>query len=199
MFKIRKIVSALIISSLILLLITACAELDSHSNISRFQQSEDLYQAGMRWGEWSKVLYLIRPRPESSNSEKMITKVNPDNGKKYQVVEIKQGNNDSIAEQKKSNEELLIHLDTIKVAHTEILSSFMNDAEGTGESRMLIEYRFDTSAKIRTLRYTVSWWHDEQSNTWFTDTPLPKEFEKPIAKETENKKRKTIKLSPKRY
>lgn len=173
-----------------MLIITACAELDSHSNISRFQQSEDLYQAGMRWGEWSKVLYLIRPRPESSNSEKMITKVNPDNGKKYQVVEIKQNNN-SIAEQKKSNEELLIHLDTIKVAHTEILSSFINDAEGTGESRMLIEYRYDTSAKINTLRYTLSWWHDEQSNTWFTETPLPKEFDMP--------KHKTIKLSPKRY
>ena len=162
--------------------------MDSHSSISRFQQSEDLYQAGMRWGEWSSVLYLMRPKPVSSNSEEMITKVNPDNGKKYQVVEIKQGNNDSIAEQKKSTEELLTHLDTIKVARTEILSSSMNDAEGTGESRILIEYRYDYSAKINTLRYMVSWWHDEQSNTWFTDTPLPKEFDVP--------KHKTIKLSP---
>ncbi|MCU7800474.1 MAG: hypothetical protein KZQ70_10070 [gamma proteobacterium symbiont of Lucinoma myriamae] len=58
------------------------------------------------------------------------------------------------------------------------------------ESRFRIEYRLDNSAKIKTIRHTVSWWYDKEGNHWFTDTPLPKEFDLP--------KVKTIKLSPKK-
>ena len=194
MFKIRKIVSALMISSLILLMVTACAEfseLDSHSAFSRFQQSEDTYRAGMRWGEWSGVLYLMRPKPISTESEKIITITDSSTGKEYQVVESQTENyNDSLLP-KLSREELLKHLATIKVSHIEALESSMSKEKGTGISRLRIEYHFDNSAIIKTLHYKVSWWYDKQSNTWFTDTPLPKEFDLP--------KHKTIKLSPKRY
>ena len=194
MLRIKKIVSAFIISSLTLLLVTACAELDSSSAINRFQKSEDLYLASMRWGEWTNVLQLIRARPENPGSE---------NGDKVQIMAVKPDSNERTTEQESSANtesstnkvsyynELLAHLDTIKVTHTEVLSSAMSESEGTGESHIIIQYRFDTSVKINSIRHTVSWWRDEQSNTWFTDTPLPKEFDQP--------KHKTIKLSPKRY
>ena len=174
LLKIKKIVSAFVISSLILLIITACAELDSHSPVYRFQKAEDAYRAGMRWGEWESVLYQIRPNPKTV----VVTVDSTDEADNY-------------IKEKTSRDELLTHLVTIKVTNAEALSSSMNEDEGTGETRMMIQYRFENSAKIQTIRYKVSWWHDEKSNTWFTETPLPKEFEPP--------KHKTIKLSPKRY
>lgn len=169
-------------------LAAACAELDSHSTFSRFQKSEDLYRASMRWGKWTNILQLIRPRPESSdstnyNSKKMLMNVKSDSN--YSST-----GQESSTEQESSFEELLAHLDTIHVSNVEVLSSAIK-AEGTGESRLLIQYRFDTSAKINSIRHTVSWWYDKQSNNWFTDTPLPKEFDLP--------KHRTIKLLPKRY
>lgn len=146
-----------------MLLLTACAELDSHSQISRFQKSEDVYRASMRWGEWTNMFQLMRDKPGSDiNSTKL----------------------------KPLSDEHLTHLETIKVKHIEVLSSGMNEEEGTGESRLKIEYRFDHSAKIQSFKHTVSWWYDKESNNWFTSTPLPEEFDLP--------KSRTIKLSPRR-
>lgn len=194
MLRIKKTVSAFIISCLTLLLVSACAELDSSSAINRFQKSEDLYLASMRWGEWTNVLQLTRDRPEKPSAE---------NADKLQAMVVKSDSNEHSAEQEPSAEqesstnknpsynELLSHLDTIKVTHTEVLSSALSETKDTAESHMIIEYRFDTSVKINSIRHTISWWRDEKSDNWFTDTPLPKEFDLP--------KRKTIKLSPKRY
>lgn len=182
MLRIKKIVSAFIISFLTILLATACAELDSSSAINRFQKSEELYLASMRWGEWTNVLQLIRDQPEKPGAE---------NAEKLPVMAVKSDSNERSTEQKFSYNELLNHLETIKVTHTEVLSSAMSEEEGTGESLVIIDYRFDTSVKIKSIRHTISWWRDEQSDNWFSDTPLPKEFDQP--------KHKTIKLSPKRY
>lgn len=151
----------MIISSIILLLLTACAEMDSHSSISRFQKSEDVYRASMRWGEWTNAFQLMREKPGSDSSS---------------------------TELKPLTDDYLSYLETIKVKHVEVLASGMNEKEGSGESKLKIEYRFDNSLKINTIRQTVSWWYDKESNHWFTNTPLPKEFDLP--------KSKTIKLSP---
>ena len=154
-------VKAIFISSILLLLMTACAELDSHSKISRFQQSENTYRAALRWGEWLGAFQLQRIKPGSNNNSKVI---------------------------QPPSEAYLDHLDTIKVKHIEVLSSGMHEDKETGETRFLIEYRFDNSAIIKKIRHKVSWWHDRKSNIWFTSTPLPKEFDLP--------KYRTIKLSP---
>lgn len=136
--------------------------MDSHSSISRFQKSEDVYRASMRWGEWHNVFQLMKDKPDTDiHSSKL----------------------------KPVSETYLNHLETIKVKHIEVLSSGINDKEGTGESRLKIEYRFDNSAKINSIRQTVFWWYDEASNHWFTNSPLPEEFDLP--------KSRTIKLSPK--
>ncbi len=203
MLKTRKIVAAIIISFLISLLLTACAELDTHSSLSRFQRSEKLYLSSMRWGEWSSFLYLLRAKPVNSGSEKIITITDPNTTKKYQVIEdqtivynksadresstSKESSTDreSSTSRESQREELLAHLETIKVTHTETLGTSMSEAEGIGESRVLVEYHFDARAKINSIRYNVSWWYDEPSNTWFTDTPLPKEL---------NSHRKTIRF-----
>jgi len=155
---------ALLLSMLTMLLLSACAEMDSHSQISRFQKSEDVYRASMRWGEWTNTFQLMRDKPGSDNSNSKL---------------------------KPLSDEYLTHLETIKVKHIEVLSSGMSKKEGTGESRLKIEYHFDHSAKIQLVRHTVSWWYDKESNNWFTGTPLPKEFDLP--------KSKTIKLSPRQY
>ncbi|MCW8930291.1 MAG: hypothetical protein OQL19_08655 [Gammaproteobacteria bacterium] len=197
MFKIKKIMLTFAIIPFILFMITACAELDSHSSLSRFQSAEDLYISSMRWGEWSSYLYLIRAKPTKKQTGKIITLTDPNTGNKYEVVETQVDSNNATDAQQSSNdktterEELLLHLDTIKVSHVEVLSSSLNEEKGTAKSRMLIEYHHDNSAKIKTLHYNVFWWHDETSNSWFSQTPMPKEFEPP--------KHKTIKLSPKRY
>lgn len=137
--------------------------MDSHSAISRFQKSEDIYRASMRWGEWTNTFQLMRDNPDSDNST---------------------------AKLKPPSEELLIHLDTIKVQHVEVLDSGMDEKEGKGQSRFKIEYNLDNSAVIKSIRHTVSWWYDRKANHWFTDTPLPEELDLP--------KTKTIRLSPKR-
>ena len=56
------------------------------------------------------------------------------------------------------------------------------------ESLFEIEYRFDNSAVIKKFKHKVKWWFDKENNSWYTDTPLPKEFAK--------SKSRTIKLSP---
>ncbi len=163
-------------------MVTACAELDSHSSVSRFQNSEDTYREGMHWEEWEKVLYLTRTKAENDLATDKATQMNPHTGKEYEVIN---ANNE---EKKREFEELIEHLETIKVLRTEVLSSSMNDDAGTGATRLLIEYRFNNSTKIQTIRQRLSWWHDEKINIWFTETPLPEEFTPP--------KKKTIKLSP---
>ena len=148
-------------SALILLFITACAEMDSHSSVSRFKQSEDTYKGSMRWGEWASIFQLMRDKPGSDAGSSKL---------------------------KPPSDEYLMHLDTIKVKNIEVLSSGRNDKQGTGESRFKIEYHLHNSAKINSIRQTVSWWYDDKNNFWFTSTPLPKEFDLPQSK--------TIKLSP---
>jgi len=140
----------------------------------------------MRWAEWSTYLYLLRKKPNSNQAEKVITIRDPSTAKKYKVIEDQTTSYNDSEEEKLSKEALIDHLSTIKVKRAEVLSSSMNG--DTGESRILIEYRFDNSAKINSIRHKVHWWHDKESNTWFSETPMPKEFEPG---------KKTIKLSPK--
>lgn len=165
-------------------MLTACAELDSHDKGFRYTKSENDYRAGMRWGEWNTVLYLIRPKPE-----KVIMKVDSTNEKSQQVIDVPKGENQY------SREELVDHLSTVKVKRLEVLSSSMGSDGISGQSRFKIQYRFDNSTKLNELRYKVTWWYDKDTNTWFSDTPLPPEFMPPKA---EPSKRKTIKLSPDR-
>ncbi|MCP3849413.1 MAG: hypothetical protein GY694_04125 [Gammaproteobacteria bacterium] len=193
MLKRKKTAAAYLLTPFILLLVTACAELDSHSSFSRFERSENLYLSSMRWAEWSTYLYLLREKPSSNKAEKMITIRDPSTAKKYEVVEDQTSSYNNLEEEISSREALVDHLNTIKVKRAEVLSSSMNSDGETGESRILIEYRFDNSAKINSIRHKVRWWYDEESNTWFSETPMPKEF-KP--KQPLSGKKKTIKLSP---
>ena len=159
MFQVKN--NVLLISLLLffLLSITGCAEMDSHSEISRFQNSENVYRASMRWGEWSNLFQLMRERPDSTSKLTALS------------------------------EEYITHLEGIKIKDIEVLNSNMSEESGTGETRFKIGYRLDNSLKIIPIKHTVSWWYQEEANIWFTDTPLPKEFDLP--------KTKTIKLSPK--
>ena len=148
--------SALIVSAMILFLVTACAEMaemDSHSSISRFQKSENVFRASMRWGEWENVYQLLKPNPDNP-SDKL----------------------------KSPSEEYLNYLGTIKVAHIEVVKSGITEIDKAAESLFLIEYRFDNSAKIRRIRHKVYWWYNKEANTWFSDTPLPEVFAMPKSK-----------------
>jgi len=159
-----KFIFSLIGLSLFIVFSTACSELasmDSHSKISRFQHSEDIYRAAMRWEEWNDMFHLMKNKPNSLNKLK------------------------------KPSEDYLSHLDKIKVREVEVLSSNMEKELGTGFSKFKIGYHLDTALKIHSIRHTVYWWYHKESNTWFTDTPLPKAFDIP--------KSRTIRLSPKRY
>ena len=145
-----------------LFLLTACAglaEMDSHSKIARFQNAEDVYRASMRWGEWNNVFQLMKDKPDST--EKL----------------------------KPPSDDASVYLEKIKVRDIEVLSSGMKKDLGTGHSKFRIGYRFENSAVIKTLHHNVSWWYYEKGNVWFTDTPLPKEFDLPESN--------TIRLSPK--
>jgi len=155
---------ALIVSFLALLLVTACAELDSHSSISRFLKSENVLRASMRWGEWVNAFALLKSNPDNPSSK----------------IE-------------SPSEEYLAYLSTLKIAHVKVLTSGITEEDKAGESLFLIEYRFDNSAKIHKIRHKVDWWYHKESNTWFTDTPLPKEFDIPEPRS------RTIKLSPKAH
>ncbi len=182
LLKIQKIAVAFMALSLLALFLTACSELDTHDKGFRFTKSEEDYRTGMRWGEWDGVLNLIRAKPES-----LVMNAGSENDKKYQVINIPKDEN------KLSREELIDHLSTIKVKQIEVLSSSMGADGISGQSRFMIQYRIDNSAKIQKFRHKVSWWYDKDTNIWFSETPLPKEFEPPKA---DPSKRKTIKLSP---
>lgn len=163
MLQTQFFLKAIFISSTLLLLMTACAEMDSHSKVSRFQQSENTYRASLRWGEWLGAIQLQRTKPGSNSDSKGF--IQP-------------------------SEAYLNHLDTIKVTHIETLSSAMHEDKKTAATLFLIEYRFDNSAIINKIRHKMTWWHDQESNIWYTDTPLPEEFDLP--------QYRTIKLSPER-
>ncbi len=170
---IRKKLSIVVILLSILFLITACgdlAELDTHSTVSRFQKSEDLYKASLRWGEWPTFFHLIRPR--TAQATPLTTDAVDNKAEAF----------------KPPSEELLNHLDTFKVSGVEVLSSAMNEKQGTGKTRFQIDYYRDDSTKINSFRQSVDWWYDKPSNNWYTDTPLPEEFALP--------RHPTIKLSP---
>lgn len=166
MQTIKKTITALFISSLVLLLFSACADMDSHSTISRFNKSENTYRASIRWGEWPGVFQLQKPVPWLNTEQ---------------------------AEIKPPSEEYSKHLETIKVVHIDVISSGMHQNEKTGESVLNIEYHFENSTKVHKLRHKVSWWHDKESNIWFTNSTLPEEFDLPKAK---TRMKNTIKLSP---
>lgn len=144
----------------LILLISGCAELDSHSKLSRFEGSINVYKGSLRWGEWHGAIELHRT---------------PENKKQM----------------KKPSEKYLQHLSTIKVKHIEDKMSQMNPDKITGQSLFIIEYRFEDSVKMNTIRHMVYWWHDKETNTWYTKTPLPKEFD------MSEEEQRTIKLSPK--
>ncbi|MCK5697160.1 MAG: hypothetical protein KAI02_03300 [Gammaproteobacteria bacterium] len=143
---------------------TGCTDLqsmDSNSKISRFQNSEDVYRASMRWGEWNDLFHLMKDKPDAADKLKQ------------------------------PSEDYLLHLETIKVKEVTVIGSNMDKALGEGFSQFKIGYRIDSVLKLYSIRHKVNWWYHKESNLWFTDTPLPKEFAPP--------KRRTIKLSPKTY
>lgn len=130
------------------LLLTSCAELDSHSKIYRFNDSENTYKASLRWGQWMNLLQLQRN--------------DPDSGEKVTFSEV--------------SNEYLEQLNHIKVTHIESIGSSMN-AEGTKSKVIyLIEFHYDSSSIIKKINHTVDWWYDEPNNFWYTSTALPKEF-----------------------
>lgn len=51
------------LSLALLLTLSGCAELDSHSKTYRFEGSINLYKSSIRWGEWVGALQLYR-KPE---------------------------------------------------------------------------------------------------------------------------------------
>ncbi|WP_198264860.1 hypothetical protein [sulfur-oxidizing endosymbiont of Gigantopelta aegis] len=169
--------STLIITAFILLFMAACSqlsELDSSSPVFRFQKTEDLYRASMRWGEWPNLFQIMRDNPKNKST-----------GQTSEQVPLKK------EDWNRPTEERMIHLSTIKISSVSALSSGMSEEKGEGTTRLLIEYHFDSSVTVLSLRHTLHWWYDKENNAWYTDTPLPKEFDAP--------KHKTIKLSPKHY
>ncbi len=157
--NIKKTVIQLIISSLLVVLVSACAELDTHNSTNRFQQADNLYNASMRWGEWYSLFQLMKANPNNPSS-----KIVP------------------------PSEEYIKHLSEIEVAHVEAINSGIIEPDKSARTLYLIEYHPKNSSVIKTVRLNVDWWYDEKHNHWFTDTPLPKEFDLP--------KKRTIKLSP---
>lgn len=152
-------VSSLVITSFILLLISACSELDTHNPVYRFQQTDELYSASMRWGEWQTLVQLMRANPENPDS-----KVTPPSDK------------------------LLEYLSKLNVSHVETLNSGVIEDKKSAKTIYQIEYHPENSTVIKKFRHTVMWWYDAKTNQWFTDTPLPEEFQLP--------EHPTIKLTP---
>ncbi len=151
MFRL-KLIFLITLSFFILLFNTGCADLasmNSHSKISRFQNSENVYRMAIRWAEWNDLFHLMKDRPDSLNKLKQ------------------------------PSEYYLLHLETIKVKQVDLLGSNMDKKLGTGSSQFNIGYHTDSSLKINSVRHIVHWWYHKKSNIWFTDTPLPKEFAPP--------------------
>jgi hypothetical protein len=171
-------------------LTTGCAEissLDSHDKTARFQKAEDSYRASMDWGDWPELFLLMRNPP--IEGEEVMMQINDPKTETPQMIAITVPDDTQIKKRQlqQLTDEYLIYLDTIHVSNIKSLSTDLTSNDG--QSRMMVQYRFDNSAKVHTVRYTVHWWYDKESNYWFTDTPLPKELDIP--------KYKTIKLSPK--
>jgi hypothetical protein len=170
LYSIKAIIT-IFLSLIALFFISSCAEMDSHSSFSRFQKSEDTYRASMRWGEWNNVAQLMRKKP--------IDKSNINTALPLEVIA------PSITE------EQIEYLEKIKVPHVEVRNSGITIKDEAGITLLLIEYQLENSVKVNKIRHQVDWWYDKKSNIWFTETPLPKEFNKPEPK--------TIKLSPSNY
>ena len=129
------------------LLLSASCELDPHSKVNRFNDSENIYKASLRWGQWMNLLQLQQSDPD---------------GQKVTFEE--------------ASTEYLEQLSHIKVTHIENIGGTMN-AEGTKSTNIyLIEFHYDTSTSIKKINHTVDWWFDGPSNFWYTSTGLPKEF-----------------------
>ncbi len=142
--------SYLIISGFLLFLMAGCSELDSHDPANRFQQSDELYSAAMRWGEWLTLFQLMQANPNNPSS-----KVTP------------------------PTDEYLEYLSHLKVSHVETINSGIIENKKSAKSIYLIEYHPEDSSVIKKIRHIVNWWYDNKTNHWFTDTPLPKGFEMP--------------------
>lgn len=144
------------------LLLTSCAELDSHSKENRFQDSENIYKASLRWGQWMNLLQLQKNDPATNN----IT---------FDIA----------------SQEYLEQLEHIKVTHIESIGSSMTSDGTKSKSIYVIEFHHDSSTILNRIHHTVEWWYHEETNFWYTSTPLPEEFgldKKPQLN--------TIKLSP---
>jgi len=157
--RIKKTVMQLIISGLLVALVSSCAELDTHNPGNRFQQADNLYRASMRWGEWHSLFQLMKANPNNPFS-----KITP------------------------LSKEYIEHLSEIQVAHIEVVNTGIVEPEKSAKTIYLIEFHPLNSSVIKKVHLSINWWYDDKLNKWFTDTPLPKEFEPP--------KKKTIKLSP---
>lgn len=157
--NINKII-ALFISSILLLVITGCGELSGLDSNSKVSRFTKSERTYKASLRWGEWIGAIQLH--RSPEDKQI---------------------------KPFSDEYLEYLSTIKIKNIEAQNSGMNPDKETGQTLYIIEFRFDNSAKINKIRHMVHWWYDKKSNTWFTKTPLPKEFDLP--------EKKTIKLSPK--
>ncbi len=148
--NVKVLFSYLLISGLFFFLITGCSELDTHDPINRFQQSDELYSASMRWGEWYSLFQLMKANPENPAS-----RVKP------------------------PTDEELEYLSHLKVSHVETIHSGIIENKKSAKTIYQIEYHPENSSVIKKIRHTVNWWYDEKTNQWFTDTPLPEAFQVP--------------------
>ncbi len=196
-------------------------ELDSNSIISRFQKSESLYSSSMRWGDWSTLLQLIKNKPKNYGKEEIEKADSKKDlaVETATTIPFKDIKNQSVETQEKSvynnyqklegtngsvsgalniitapSEKLLKHLGTIHVKEVHVITSGMTDVSDEGGSARTmyeISYHTENSVKVHKIRHRVNWWYYKEANSWFTNTPLPKEFQLSELEE------RTIKLSPK--
>lgn len=186
--------TSLILLSFLLISCGQIKELDKHSIISRFQKSESLYSASMRWGDWSTLLQLIKNKPKKADTEQAASEKKSiyDDHRALESMNGSSGGKLNILTT--PTEKMLAYLETIKVNEVKVLSSGMSDVkedQGSGKTLFEIVYHKTSSVRVHTIRHKVNWWYHKPSNSWFTDTPLPKEFQIPKSVS------RTIKLSPK--
>ena len=149
----------------VMLFVTSCAELDSHSKLNRFKDSENIFKASLRWGEWMNLLQLQKADPDNKQL-------------RFDIA----------------SEQYLEQLSHIKVTHVESIGAQMSTDGTRSKTIYLIEYHLDDSSSIKKIRHTVDWWHDEETNRWYTSSVLPEEFKEHIKPKLD-----TYKLSPKTH
>ncbi|MEJ2116275.1 MAG: hypothetical protein P8X88_09640 [Gammaproteobacteria bacterium] len=69
-----------------------------------------------------------------------------------------------------------IELDTyrdLRVTDYEVKKVMMGDELKTAEVEMEIDYYFETTNSVKTIRDKQTWWYNEKAETWFLNNDFP--------------------------